>query len=178
MRGAIVVLLAASLLGACGVQQGAASSATSGGISVEGAWVRPAVMMEGMNLDAMGEATATAAGEMQHGNTDDMGSTSAAYMTINNANGTADALVRASSDVAETVELHTVEMDNNVARMRPVQEIPLAANGQAELKQGGFHVMLIGIKQNLEVGNTVNLTLTFQSGTEITLAAPVRERTP
>jgi periplasmic copper chaperone A len=178
MRGVLLLLCAATMLGACGMQQAAANTASNGSIRVEQAWVRPAVMMEGMNLDAMGEATAGTHDATQHGATGDMGSTSAAYMTIVNSGSTADALVRVSSDVAQVVELHTVEMDNNVARMRPVQEIPLPADGQVELKQGGYHVMLIGIKQNLAVGSTVNLTLTFQSGNEVTLAAPVRERAP
>jgi hypothetical protein len=102
------------------------------------------------------------------------GGTSASYLTITNSGGTADALIKAASDVADTVELHTMTMENNVMRMSPVEKIDIPANGTAELKPGGLHVMLIGLRQDLKDGDVVKLTLTFQNSGTIEVEAPVR----
>jgi copper(I)-binding protein len=88
--------------------------------------------------------------------------------------GDADKLVKAMSDVAGTVELHTVEMENNVMKMRPVEFIEIPAKGSAELKPGGFHVMLIGLKKELKPGETFNLTLMFEKAGEQQVQAMVR----
>ncbi len=169
--GLIAVLLL--VLTACGGGTAPQSEpADTTPIEVQNAWVRPAVMtgmadetsdtMEGMEgMDDMDGAAST--------------SNSAAYMIIMNNSDTANAIVGAATDVATTVELHTVEMDNGVMKMRPVEQIDVPANGQATLQPGGFHVMLLGIKQDLVEGDTVDLTLTFQNGEEITVAAPVGE---
>jgi hypothetical protein len=110
-------------------------------------------------------------GEMDHGN----GSNSAAYMVLQNMSDTPDALIAANTDVAETVELHTVVMEDNVMMMRPVEQIDIPASGETELRPGGFHVMLLGINQDLAEGETVDLTLTFENAGDISVTAPVRQ---
>jgi copper(I)-binding protein len=103
------------------------------------------------------------------------GGTSAAYLTISNGGGTADALIKVASDVADSVELHTMTMKDNVMTMSPVAQIDIPANGKAELKPGGFHVMLIGLRQELKEGDVVKLTLTFQNAGTVAVEAPVRK---
>jgi copper(I)-binding protein len=88
---------------------------------------------------------------------------------------TPDALIAADTDVAETVELHTVVMENNVMMMRPVEQIDIPASSETELRPGGFHVMLLGINQDLAEGETVELTLTFENAGDITVTAPIRQ---
>jgi copper(I)-binding protein len=119
--------------------------------------------------------TATMSGTMTMGAAAESGGTSAAYLTIANSGGTADALLKAESDVANTVELHTMTMENNVMKMFPVEKIDIPANGKAELKPGGFHVMLIGLRHDLKEGEVVKLTLTFQNSGKIEVEAPVRK---
>lgn len=162
-------------------------------IEVRDPWVRAAVMTGGESSMAMGEATpehgmamgegtpeagmemsqGTPAGDMamDHG----AGGTSAAYMTLVNTGSTPDALISAATDAAETVELHLSSMDNGVMTMRPVENIEVPANGEVELKPGGLHVMLIGLKQNLEAGDMVTLTLTLENAGEVEIEAPVRQ---
>jgi copper(I)-binding protein len=106
---------------------------------------------------------------MQHG-----GSNSAAYMTLINSGDTPDALIAAETDVAETVELHTVEMENEVMKMRPVPQIDVPAQGEQMLKPGGFHIMLLGIQHDLKDGETVTLTLTFEKSGTMDVVAPVQ----
>jgi len=60
-------------------------------------------------------------------------------------------------------------------KMRQVKEIAVKAGGQAELKPGSYHVMLIDLKAPLKEGETVPLTLTFDDGSSQTIDAPVKK---
>ncbi|MGQ9614668.1 copper chaperone PCu(A)C [Chloroflexus sp.] len=179
----VTVALLVVLVG-CGANQ---SGVTSGGITVRDPWVRAAMMnMAGDQSGAMGnmgnmdnQATPMAGmgGDGGHSHGSEYGNTavSAAYMVLVN-NGATDAIVKAESDVAKTVELHNVVMENNVMQMRPVEAIEVPANGQVELKPGGFHVMLIGLNRDLNEGDEVTIKLTTRSGKTIEVKAPVRKQ--
>lgn len=95
---------------------------------------------------------------------------SAAFMTLHNR-GSADlVLVGAVSDVSEITELHDHINDNGVMRMRRVPQIDLPAGSSTELKPGSLHVMLIGLKQPLQDGDAVNVTLQFDNGQKQTVS--------
>ena len=100
----------------------------------------------------------------------------AAYLVLRNADAADDALVAVDAAVAAAVELHTVTMDDGVMRMRQVDEIPVPAGGRAELRPGGFHVMLIGLGRMLAEGDTVPLTLRLRSGRSVQVDAVVHRR--
>jgi len=72
-------------------------------------------------------------------------------------------LVEARSPVAGVVEIHEMAMDNNVMRMRAVQSLELAAGRVVEMKPGGYHVMLMDLKQQVKEGETVPVTLVFET---------------
>ncbi|MBX3285843.1 MAG: copper chaperone PCu(A)C [Acidimicrobiales bacterium] len=59
--------------------------------------------------------------------------------------------------------------------MREVDSIELPAGEAVELKPGGYHVMLIDLVKPLEVGEKIELTLTFEKAGEQTVTAEVRE---
>jgi copper(I)-binding protein len=99
--------------------------------------------------------------------------TGAAFMTLGLDQGD-DKLLSVSSPVAEKVELHTHIMENGVAQMRAVDAIPLAAGTPVELKPGGLHVMLIGLKAPLKAGDMVPLTLRFEKAGEVAVSVPVK----
>lgn len=71
-------------------------------------------------------------------------------------------LVSASSPVAGVVEIHEMAMENDIMRMRQVPGLDLAAGRAMELKPGGYHVMLMDLKQQVKGGDTVPLTLVFE----------------
>jgi len=98
---------------------------------------------------------------------------SAAFMTLRNS-GPAVAIVAAESPVAEIVELHTHVHDNGVMRMRKIEKIELPAGGEVTLQPGGLHVMLLGLKQDLNEGERISVTLKFSDGSSKTIEAPVR----
>ncbi|MBS3998302.1 MAG: copper chaperone PCu(A)C [Hydrogenophaga sp.] len=71
-------------------------------------------------------------------------------------------LVAAQASVAGVVEIHQMEMDKDVMKMREVPAIELPAGRTVELKPGGLHVMLMDLKQPLKAGDMVALTLVFE----------------
>ncbi|MFM1855627.1 MAG: hypothetical protein RLZ83_936 [Pseudomonadota bacterium] len=88
-------------------------------------------------------------------------------------------LTGGSSPVATAVEIHEMKMDGNVMRMRALESgLALPAGRAVDLKPGGYHVMIMGLKQALPEGSTLPLTLTFTDAQgragEVTLQVPVR----
>ena len=103
------------------------------------------------------------------------GGNAVVYFTLVNKGNTSDVLVSASSDAAETAGIHETQMDEGIIHMVPVSRIEIPAEGRVELKPGGFHVMLVELKQDLNPGGTVSMTLRFGKSVEITVEAEVRE---
>lgn len=100
---------------------------------------------------------------------------SAAFMEIKNNSDKDIALVDAKSDISDVVELHTHDMKDGVMKMYQVPKIDIKANSSTVLKPGGFHVMLLGLKQKpLKVGEKVDITLVFSNGEKIAVSAAVK----
>lgn len=96
-----------------------------------------------------------------------------AFMKIENR-GVADRLVSASSDRAEVVELHTMRMDGNIMRMDKLERgVELPAGSTTELRPGGLHVMLIGLKAPLKEGERFPLRLKFEKAGELRVEVSV-----
>jgi len=87
--------------------------------------------------------------------------TGAAYLTIT-GHGAADVLLSAATPVADRAELHEAISEGNVMRMRPVERLMVPVSASVVLTPGGTHVMLVGLKGPLTVGQHFPLTLVFQ----------------
>lgn len=83
----------------------------------------------------------------------------AAYATLQSA--APDRLTGVSSPIAAKAELHEMSMNGTVMQMREVGGVDLPAGKPVTLKPGGFHIMLLGLKQPLHPGDKVPLTFTF-----------------
>jgi len=95
---------------------------------------------------------------------------SAAYVSIMNHGKIADRLLDATSHLARKTELHVMEMDNGVMRMRQVEGgIDLPAGKTIHLLPGSYHVMLIGLNTPLTANSIFEITLVFQNAGEKTL---------
>lgn len=86
----------------------------------------------------------------------------AAYLAIVNRGTAVDRLVGAETPAARKAALHGHEMDQGVARMRPVEAVEIAPGGTAALAPGGLHVMLMGLAAPLKQGDSFPLALTFE----------------
>ena len=97
--------------------------------------------------------------------------TAAAYLDL--TSDTDATLVAVESPAAGKAELHTMNMDGGVMRMRPVQKIDLPAGKMVKLAPGGLHIMLFDIKQPLKEGDKVPLVLKFQGKGNVPSTAKV-----
>ena len=86
--------------------------------------------------------------------------TTGAFMKLRSASDTS--LVGVSSPIAGFVEIHETSSHGGVMQMRAVPRVALPANKAVELKPGSYHVMLMSLKQPVNVGDTVPITLTVE----------------
>jgi periplasmic copper chaperone A len=100
--------------------------------------------------------------------------TGAVFLEIKAAAAVTDKLISAASAVAETVEIHNHINDAGVMRMRRVDAVELEAGGSTKLVPGGYHIMLLGLKQPLKAGETFKLKLTFEKAAAIEVDVTVR----
>jgi len=99
----------------------------------------------------------------------------AIYLLIRNNGSEDDRLFGASSDIAEAGELHGMTMENDVMKMFQVEYLDVPAGGSLELGPGGIHIMLIGLREMLEAGQTLRVVLEFENAGKIPVEAEIRE---
>lgn len=74
-------------------------------------------------------------------------------------------LVGFRSPVSASAELHEMSMQGDVMRMRAIDALPLPAGQPVALQPGGHHLMLMGLKRPLSVGDHLLLTLKLRDET-------------
>jgi len=99
----------------------------------------------------------------------------AVFLTLKNEGNEEDRLLSAASDVAETVQIHENKIDEEtgVMQMREISGIAVPAQGEEVLKPAGNHIMLMGLKDVLDVGKQFTVTLTFEKAGEISVPVTV-----
>ncbi len=103
--------------------------------------------------------------------------TGAAYVRIENRNDGDITITGAASPLAMEVQLHDhKKQENGVMQMIHLDNITVKAGDQLTLRPGGLHLMLMGLKQPLEAGDTLPLSLTLDDGQSLAFEATVRER--
>nr|WP_157017485.1 DUF1775 domain-containing protein [Mesorhizobium xinjiangense] len=96
------------------------------------------------------------------------------YLTITNTGDEPDRLTAVTSPAAGAVEVHKMEVVDDVMTMRPVDgglEIP--AGGTVELKPGGMHLMFMQVAEPFRDGGRVPVTLDFEKAGKVELTLPV-----
>lgn len=111
-----------------------AQSAPRALVQVSDAWIRPAVKAQ---------------------------SGTGGFMSLRSAQPVS--LVGFSTSIAATAELHQMSMEGDVMRMRPLPSLDLPAGQAVALEPGGSHLMLMGLKKPLKVGDQVPLVLKFKN---------------
>ena len=160
------------------------TAAPSGEVIIDGAWARTSPMMAEMGaaymmitspiddklVGAMADPSICEAVEvhevvMEMGD-DHMGSDTTMGMDM-------------GSDTTMGMDMGSDDtMPSGEMTMREVEFVELPAGTTVELKPGGYHIMLIGLKAPLELGSTIQITLVFENAGEITVDVPVLEEAP
>ncbi|MCL6740885.1 copper chaperone PCu(A)C [Sphingomonas sp. RB56-2] len=99
----------------------------------------------------------------------------AVYLTIENNGDAADRLTGAATDLAAMAMVHQNEVVDGVAKMRMAGEINLPAHDRIEMKPGGTHIMLEGLRAPLKAGDDFDLVLRFRSSKDQTVKVTVVE---
>lgn len=110
--------------------------------------------------------------------TDDPSMT-AAFMVIENTTDADLRLMGATSPVTDMVQIHEMVDgdDGHMVMQEAADGVTIRAGKQQMLAPGGYHVMLMGLVDELAAGDEVELTLEFSDGTTLELTAPVKEFT-
>ena len=97
------------------------------------------------------------------------------YLTIENKGATPDRLVSGSGDFAGKVEIHEMAMNNGVMTMRPLDKgLAIEPGKTVKLAPGGYHLMLMDLKNPLKQGEKVPLTLEFEKAGKVALSLDVQ----
>lgn len=97
------------------------------------------------------------------------------FLKITNTGTTPDKLISATFEPAGKVEIHEMAMNNGVMSMRPLTGgLEIAPGKSVELAPGGFHLMLMDLKQPLKEGDKVKGTLVFEKAGKVEVVLDVR----
>jgi copper(I)-binding protein len=92
-----------------------------------------------------------------------------AFLSVDNTGAMPDRLLRASTELATSVEIHTHIKDGDIMRMRKVEAVDLPAGKKIVFEPGGYHIMLLGLKKKLVEGERFALILEFEKAGKITV---------
>jgi periplasmic copper chaperone A len=120
------------------------------GIEISNTWTRPA---------------------LQDGN-------GAVYFLLQNHSALGDELTRVSSEVAQAVEMHESKMVGDVMQMRQISSLAIRGKESVQFGPGGYHIMLVGLKQELKAGDEIQITLHFKNHESLRVTVPVQEMAP
>jgi len=98
------------------------------------------------------------------------------YLTITNNGSDPDRLIGGSfASAAGRVEVHEMTMEGGVMRMRPVAGgLEIKPGQTVTLKPGSYHLMFMGLKQQLKAGEAVKGTLEFAKAGKVEISYQVR----
>lgn len=97
-----------------------------------------------------------------------------AFMIIKNGGSAAVKIIKAENPASNVTELHNHFNEGGMMKMRAIPSLDIKAGGEAVLKPGSLHVMLINLKAPLEVGKIIPITLTFDDGSSKKVEATVK----
>ena len=103
-------------------------------------------------------------------------SNSAAYVQITNHGKIEDRLIAVRTEIAKHVEIHSMELENGVMRMRPIDSaLSIAPGKTVHLVPGGLHIMLMGLTGHLAVDSQHDMVFVFEKAGEIIVSATVKK---
>jgi copper(I)-binding protein len=95
------------------------------------------------------------------------------FFTVNNHTQSDFKIIKVNGDFAKNFELHNMEMINGRMQMRPIDAILVLKNSITELKSGGLHIMVFGVKNTLKPGEQYQFKLILDNKKEIVVKGKV-----
>src|SRR5215831_9141194 len=101
--------------------------------------------------------------------------TGGGFLTIENKGTASDKLIGASADVAGKVEVHEMTTNDGVMKMRPVEGgLTIDPGKTVKLAPGGYHLMMMGLKNPLKQGDKLPVTLQFEKAGKVAVTLDVQ----
>lgn len=98
------------------------------------------------------------------------------FLTITNNGAATDCLLSVTSPAAGTAQIHTMQMDGDIMRMRQVEDgLEIPAGQTVTLSPGGLHIMFMALKQPFVEGETIPVTLTFEKAGSVDVQLLVQD---
>lgn len=184
--GLVAVTLAAVGLVACGDDSEdsadtTTTEATSVDVTVADVWARPVEDLTAKDTSAVYMViTAGAEGDslVKASVPSDVAGTVELHETVAADEGESmegDSMESTTTAMSGDSMATETTMGGGMMSMQPVESIEVPADGSVALEPGGFHIMLLDVKKVLAVGDTIEVTLTFEKAGEVQATAEVRE---
>ena len=101
--------------------------------------------------------------------------TGGGYLTIENKGSAPDRLIAASAEIAGKLQVHEMSVKDGVMTMRPLEQgLAIEPGKTVKLAPGGYHLMLMDLKQPLKQGDKVPVTLEFEKAGKVALSLDVQ----
>jgi len=97
----------------------------------------------------------------------------AGYMTLRNPGAQAVTIVAVQSDAFASVEIHRSYMQDGMMRMDPVDSLTIEPGETLQLAPGGLHLMMMQPAEATRPGDSIEIVLEFDDGTEQRLTLEV-----
>ncbi len=139
--------------------------------------IRTLLTLAGIMLATPSWATSLSVDNAHARTTFPMAQSGAVYLSLTNDSDqpVTVAGVTVDADVASEAQIHTTDMQGDVMQMRQVTDgITLAPGEQVDFAPGGYHIMLLGLKNGLDEGKTVRVTLHLTGGETIGVTAAIK----
>lgn len=102
------------------------------------------------------------------------GETAAVYFVLANSGTKPVTVVGVTSSVAESAMIHETSVVDGQSRMRMKDRIVVPAGKSVTFAPEGLHVMFVGFRYDVSVGDRVPLTLQLEDGGKLAISAIVR----
>jgi len=100
--------------------------------------------------------------------------TGGGYLTIENKGTAPDRLIGGSADIAGSVQVHEMSLDDGVMKMRPLDKgLAIEPGKTVKLAPGGYHLMMTDLKSPLKQGDKLPITLEFEKAGKVQVSFEV-----
>ncbi len=98
----------------------------------------------------------------------------ALYFEVGNPTDKPDTLYKVTSDVSNIIQLHETYTKDELMGMREVGEYIIEPESSLELKSGGYHIMVMRLKRDINIGDKIDFTLYFRNADKISITAETK----
>ena len=98
--------------------------------------------------------------------------------TIKNSSNKDVDLITVSSPAAKSIEIHSMQIVNNVMKMKKEQKITIPANSKVSLGKknpNGYHLMVFDVSPQITEKNMFTITLSFSNGENLLTNVTVKK---